>query len=118
MIQDVSDKLLSYRAGGMPVVVSGGTVFFQSVTWALAFQTGFNEDLATARVRAVTVAVSQFLAPGPDNGILYRSSLLAAAKAVPGVILGDASLVYPLGDVVPTDPTQMIRILTSGVTFQ
>jgi len=118
MIQAVSDKLLSYRAGGMPVVVSGGTVFFQSVTWALAFQTGFDEDLATARVRAVTVAVSQFLAPGPDNGVLYRSSLLAAAKAVPGVILSDASLVYPLGDVVPTDPTQMIRVLPTSVTFQ
>ena len=114
----MSDKLLSYRAGGMPVVVSGGTVFFQSVTWALAFQTGFDEDLATARVRAVTVAVSQFLAPGPDNGVLYRSSLLAAAKAVPGVILSDASLVYPLGDVVPTDPTQMIRVLPTSVTFQ
>lgn len=117
MIQDVSDELLSWRAGGMPVVVVGGTVVYQTVRWLPAFQTGYDETLAVARLRAVSVAVSQFLPPGPSGGTLYRSALLAAGKQVPGVILSDSALAYPLGDVVPTDVTQMIRILSEGVTF-
>jgi uncharacterized phage protein gp47/JayE len=117
MITAVSDSLLNWRAAGIPVFVLGGVVEFQTVQWHLAFKLGFDERLATSRVRAVTVAVSQFLPPGPDNGILYRSSLIAAAKNVPGVILSDASLLYPLGDVVPTAAEVMIRILNTAVTF-
>ena len=117
MLTAVSDSLLNWRAAGIPVFVIGGTVVFQTVQWHLAFKVGFDERLATARVRAVTVAVSQFLPPGPDNGILYRSSLISAAKNVPGVILSDSSLLYPLGDVVPTSAEIMIRILPTAVTF-
>lgn len=117
MIEAVSNELLEWRAGGIPVTVQGGTVFYQTVRWLPAFQTGYDETLAVARLRAVTVAVSQFLPPGPAGGTLYRSALLAAGKQVPGIILSDASLAYPLGDVVPTDVTQMIRILSEGVTF-
>jgi uncharacterized phage protein gp47/JayE len=117
MIQAVSDMLLGYRAAGIPAIVLGGTVTFQAVQWSLAFKTGFDEKLAVSRVQAVTVAVSQFLPPGPENGILYRSSLIAAAKQVPGVIVSDSSLVFPLGDVVPVAVTEMIRVLPTGVTF-
>jgi uncharacterized phage protein gp47/JayE len=117
MVTAVSDTLLNYRAAGIPVFVLSGVVVYQTVQWNLAFKAGFDEKLATSRVQAVTVSVSQFLPPGPDNGILYRASLISAAQQVPGVILSDASLVYPLGDVVPTTPEQMIRILSSGVTF-
>jgi len=109
--------LLGYRAAGIPAIVLGGTVTFQAVQWSLAFKTGFDEKLAVSRVQAVTVAVSQFLPPGPENGILYRSSLIAAAKQVPGVIVSDSSLVFPLGDVVPVAVTEMIRVLPTGVTF-
>jgi uncharacterized phage protein gp47/JayE len=114
MIRAVSDKLLGYRAGGMPVIVIGGVVIYQPVQWALAFQFGVDEKLATQRVRAITVAVGQFLAPG---GTLYRSKLISAASQVPGVIIKDSALLLPLGDVEPTAGNQMIRILPEGVTF-
>ena len=117
MITAVSDSLLNWRAAGIPVFVISGVVVFQTVQWHLAFKVGFDEKLATARVRAVTVSVSQFLPPGPDNGILYRSAIIAAAKNVPGVILSDSSLLYPLGDVGPTSAEIMLRILPTGVTF-
>ena len=122
MIQDVSDMLLGYRAAGIPVFVQGGVVVYQAVTWHLAFQAGFDESLAESRVRAVTVAVSQFLPPGPGAGTLRTASLIAAARSVPGVILSDdpllgSSLAYPLGDVVPTAQNQMIRVLPTQVTF-
>ena len=117
MVTAVSDSLLKWRAAGIPVFVLSGTVEYQTVQWHPAFKLGFDEKLAISRMRAVCVAVSQFLPPGPDNGILYRSALISAAQNVPGVILSDASLLYPLGDVVPFDPTVMIRILPTGVTF-
>ena len=117
MIQEVIDTLLEFRAAGIPVQVLGGTVTNIAVTWKLAFLTGFDEQLATARVRAVTVALAQFLPPGPQSGILYRSNLIAAAKSVPGVIVRDDSLAYPLGDVVPSSPVEMLRVLPTSVTF-
>ena len=117
MISEVSDELLAWRAGGIPVQVIGGIVVYQTVQWHLAFKTGFDEKLATDRVRAVSVAVAQFLPPGPDGGILYRSALLAAAKQVPGVILSDASLIDPSGDIVPASVETMVRVLNTGVTF-
>ena len=122
MIQDVSNMLLSYRAAGIPVFVQSGTVVYQAVTWHLAFGSGVDETLAESRVRAVTVAVSQFLPPGPGAGTLRTASLIAAARSVPGVILSDdallgSSLAYPLGDVVPSGTSQMIRVLPTSVTF-
>jgi hypothetical protein len=95
--------------------VVSGIVFQQAVTWSLTFQTGVNEALAISRVRAVSVAVAQFLAPGAT---LFRSKLIAAASSVPGVLISDSSLVYPAGDIVPTATSQMIRVLATAVTFQ
>jgi hypothetical protein len=117
MVTAVSDKMLGYRAAGIPVFVLTGTVVYQAVQWALAFKTGYDETLATSRVRAVTVAVGQFLPPGPANGTLYRSTLISAAQQVPGVLVSDSSLVMPMGDVVPASAGEMIRILPTSITF-
>ena len=116
MIQDVNDALLEYRSGGIAVQVIGGTVTYQAVEWELGVQTGFSEDLAIARVRAVTVALAQFLPPG-TTGTLYRASLFAAAKSVPGVVLSASSLRQPETDKVPATPQTMIRIQPTSVTF-
>lgn len=115
MIKAVATMLLGYRACGIYVQVVSGIVFQQAVTWSLTFQTGVNEALAISRVRAVSVAVAQFLAPGAT---LFRSKLIAAASSVPGVLISDSSLVYPAGDIVPTATSQMIRVLATAVTFQ
>ena len=114
MVTAVINMLLTYRCGGIYVQVLTGTVFQQTVTWSLAFETGVNEALAVSRVRAVTVAVAQFLGPG---AILYKSMLLGAAQKVPGVVISDRALVLPAGDVIPTSPSQMIRIATTDILF-
>lgn len=114
MIQEVRDTLLEFRAAGIPVQVVGGQVIYQPVVWELGFLTGFDSALATSRVRAVCVALAQFLAPG---AILYRSSLIAAVRSVPGVVVTDTALVLPAGDIVPADVFTMIRILSTGITF-
>jgi uncharacterized phage protein gp47/JayE len=117
VVTAVSDKLLGYRAGGMPVRVLTGLVAYEAVQWRLAYKTGYNEKLCRERVRAVTVAVSQFLPPGPERGALYRGALIAAAQQVPGVIVQDTSLLAPLGDNYPATPQTMIRVLPQSVTF-
>lgn len=117
MVTTVSDKLLQYRAGGIPVHVLTGVVARESVQWQLAYKTGYNEKLCRERVRAVSVAVAQFLPPGPARGTLYRGALIAAAQQVPGVIVQNSSLLYPLGDVVPSTSQTMIRVLPQSVTF-
>ena len=94
LLKAVANALLAYRALGIYVMVLGGVVFQQAVQWTLSFLSGTNEALAESRVRAVSVAVAQFLAPGAT---LLRSSLISAAQSVPGVIVGDSSLVTPAG---------------------
>jgi uncharacterized phage protein gp47/JayE len=117
MLQQVRDKLIEFRAEGIPVQVIGGFVSYVPVAWKIGTLTGYDEALVVSRIRAVTVAVAQFLAPGPDVGVLYRSTLIAVAKTVPGAVISDSSLAYPLTDVVPASVDQMIRVLPEGITF-
>jgi hypothetical protein len=99
MLQRVRDNLLRFRAGGIPVFVQGGSVINELVEWSVAYLPNFNTVQVRNQLRAVTVAVAQFLEP---NETLYRSSLIAAARAVPGLVVNEDSLVAPAGDVIPS----------------
>jgi hypothetical protein len=114
MLQQVKDILITYRAAGIPVDVSGGTVLPQAVRWNVDFAAGIDQDAAREQVRAVTVAVTQFLRPGQT---LFRSSLIAAAKSIAGVVVNDNSLELPVGDTVPSLVTQLIRTAPQDVMF-
>lgn len=115
LIQSVIDTMIDWRALGIPVEVIGGSpapaVF---VVWDLEFQTGIDTVLAATQIQAVTSAAAQFLNPGET---LYKSTLIAAARTVPGVIIHEGSLVAPLGDVVPTSSNLVIRIPIANVSF-
>ena len=115
MLTQVRDKLLKYRTAGIPVFVVGGTAVYPSVTWSgLEYLTGIDTVAAQNAVRAVTVAVSQFLAPGEK---LRRAALIAGAQAVPGVIVPEGALTVPTGDIVPATPSTLIRIRATNVTI-
>lgn len=113
MLQNVRDALLEFRALGVPVFIQGGSVFNQSVTWDISVQTGFDSTQVQDDVRAVTVASTQFLNPGEP---LYRSSLIAAARTVPGAIVGANALVTPADDIVPAE-TELVRVVGEDVSF-
>lgn len=115
MIQAVNDKMIEFRAAGIPVFVSSGLVAYEPVVWDLDFLTGVDTVAATADVRAVTSAITQFL---PSGAGLYRGTLIAAAKTVPGVIVRDSSLVAPAGDVFPVDNQHYIRVRPVDVSFE
>lgn len=114
MIQGVIDALLAFRAGGIPVFVTGGTVVFEPVSYHLSFASGIDTVAATAQVRAVASAFSQFLRPGQT---LLRSDLFAAARAVPGTIVGADALPVPVGDIVPVSNSTIIRVRPQDVSF-
>jgi uncharacterized phage protein gp47/JayE len=114
MIRAVIDMLLTFRAAGIPVQVIAGVVRNESVAWKIAYLTGVNQPQAQAEVRAITVAVGQFLRPGDTA---YRAALLAGARTVPGVVISADSLQLPLGDIVPVDNTQIIRFQPQDVAF-
>jgi uncharacterized phage protein gp47/JayE len=114
MIQGVIDVLLQYRAAGIPVFVSGGNVVFEPVVFHLSFASGIDTVAATAQVRAVASAFSQFLRPGQT---LLRSDMLAAARAVPGTIVGADALPVPVGDIVPVSNSTIIRVRPQDVSF-
>lgn len=122
MLQAVTDLLLDFRACGIPVTVIGGLLNNTTpVIWNIQVESGFDSVAVAAQVRAVTAAITEFLAPG---AVLYRSSLIAAARTVPGAIVTDTSLVSPALDVVPTDPSTglpsprvLLRVLSQNVSF-
>lgn len=115
MIQSVVNALLGFRAAGIPVFVSGGQVVFEPVIYSPDFQTGIDTVKASSQIAAVAVAMSQFNQPGQK---LLRSTLIGAAKTVPGVIMPDSGLVAPVSDVVPATNQTIIRVRTQDVSFQ
>jgi uncharacterized phage protein gp47/JayE len=115
MLTDVRNILVTYRAAGIPVQVTGGLPVFQPVVWRnIAFVTGVDQALVIEQLRAVTSAVSTFLAPGDP---LFRSRLITAAQTVPGAIINDQALASPAGDVYPATIEEVIRVRPIDVSF-
>jgi uncharacterized phage protein gp47/JayE len=117
LVLAVTNELLEYRAGGIPVIVIGGSLEVPSplIEWhGMSFDSGIDTVRASEQVRSATVACAQFLAPGE---ILYRSSLIAVARTVPGVIVSDMCLTVPVGDIVPTTNYKILRVQPGDVSF-
>jgi len=114
MIQGVIDNLLTFRAAGIPVFVSGGVIQFEQVIYNLEFQAGIDTVAASSAVRATLVAITQFYRPGQP---LLVSDCAAAARAVPGVIVNAGSVVAPVGDVEATSNSQILRVRPQDVSF-
>lgn len=114
MVQAVKDEMLAWRPIGIPIFVSGGIVQFEAITYRLSFEPGVDTVAASEEVRAVAVAVAQFLNPGQT---LLRAQLTQVPLAVPGVVISDSGLVAPIGDIIPDDNTHMIRVRPQDVSF-
>lgn len=114
LIAEVVSALREYRAGGLPVIVVGGTPVFQTITYHLSFLTGIDTVLAFDQVRQATVARVNLQAPQEP---LRRSMLFEIARSVPGVVVPDDGVTVPAGDVVPLVGTgQVIRTSPELVT--
>lgn len=109
--QLVLDALLEYRGGGAIVDVYGAVPSYQTIELDLSYTAGTDTLAAWNTVRTVVVARVNSLQPGET---LHLSLIIEAVRSVPGVIVSDAAVVAPVGDVVPT-AGQVIRTRTDLV---
>jgi uncharacterized phage protein gp47/JayE len=108
----VASALEEYRAAGIVVTIYGGTPVYESVELSLSYSAGTDTAAAWAAVRSAVVAAVNALGPSET---LRVSTIIAAAKTVPGVIVSDSAVVVPAGDVVPA-AGQIIRTRSDLVT--
>lgn len=109
--QLVLDALLEYRGGGAVVDVYGAVPAYEIIELDLSYIAGTDTLAAWNTVRSVVVARVNSLRPGET---LRVSLIVEAVRSVPGVIVSDAAVVAPVGDVVPT-AGQVIRTRTDLV---
>lgn len=115
LVQAVRLALLEARGGGMPVHVVGSSPSLQGIVLAGNVLAGYDPDTVKAAVRARVVGAVNRLAPGET---MSRALILATARAVPGFVVNDSTLVAPTADVVPATASQTLRTDTTLVTFQ
>jgi uncharacterized phage protein gp47/JayE len=113
LVNKVRVALRDWRAGGVAVRVLGAIPTFVDVVLAIGYLDGFATASVQNQARAVVVDAVNRLAP---NEPLLRSSIVAALKTVPGVVVFDSSVKTPIGDLYPT-LGQVFRTTPAQVTF-
>lgn len=98
LVAAVTSALEEWRAAGIYVQVLGGTVTFVDIGIALEVDSEYDSGLVADAVRVAVVAALNQLAPGET---LYHSTIIAACKAVPGVV--DATVTDPVAALVPDE---------------
>lgn len=110
-------SLLEYRALGIPIRVTAGTIDFIPIEFS---GTGFDSTIvndtsvsrANVRLRIVSALGNQ--QPGQE---LLRSTILAAAKSEPGFIVEDSNLIEPSLRLVPSTKDITFRTRPELITF-
>jgi uncharacterized phage protein gp47/JayE len=99
----VRRTLLEYRGWGVPVsVIPAVPQYVEVRATGLQFVANVNTAEVLDRAAASVEAHVNGLPPGTT---LYRAGLLAALQKVEGLIVPDAALALPLGDLVPSTGT-------------
>lgn len=112
----VVQSLDEFRAGGIAVLVSTSIPELISISLALTFSRSVETAALAETVRA---AIVEFINNLPVNGTLLRSDLEAVlARYKPdGLIVNEATIVEPAGDVVPI-AGRTFRTLSNLVSAQ
>lgn len=100
---EVEDALDDWRPAGMHVEVVGATVTYVTIAIALTVSSAFDTTSVEAAVKSAVVAALDGFAPSQT---LHHSDIIAAAKAVAGVV--DASVTLPVTAVAPAT-TEVLR---------
>ena len=106
---------LEFRAAGIPVQAIAGTPQFVNVDFVgTSFDTSIVLDTSQAAddVRSFIVAALNNQRPGQN---LLRSTIIAAAKNVPGFVIEDSDLVEPAGALIPASSDIAFRTLREKI---
>jgi len=112
-VQAVID--LSWAAFGVVPRVVGGSP--RSVPIIVSPRLRYGHDIVRARRNTVEALVALGSRQFPGEKLLY-ADILAALRRVPQLVVDDATLVAPIGDVEPTERNDVLRILPADVSFQ
>lgn len=110
-------NLLEFRCAGIPVQVIPGVPQFISITFAgTEFDTSIVTDTVTSAddVRTRIVAALNNQRPGQT---LLRSTILAAARSVPGFVVDDVDLTSPVAALIPATTASAIRTRKELITI-
>lgn len=113
LAEEVRVALEDYRSAGIAVLIVTSIPLIVDVELALAFKAGVDTKTLSDEVVA---AVVEFVNSIPVNGTLYRGQLFSVLQrfAADGLIPTEASVVAPVGDLVP-DVGQTIRTTLANV---
>jgi len=93
--------LIEYRPIGIPVVISEATPQYVSIKFvAAAYDTRLVTDTGAAN-DDVRTAIIGALENQQAGGLLYRSTILAAARSVVGFVIEDTNLTEPAATLIP-----------------
>lgn len=109
-------NLLNFRLAGGAVSVVPGTIQFIDVEFAdLEFDTNIVLDTSAAfeDVRTAVIAAINNQRPGQS---LLRSTIIAAARSVPGVLIEDSDLTEPVGTLNPATNSVTFRTTRERIT--
>jgi uncharacterized phage protein gp47/JayE len=111
--QAVRSALDEYRAAGIAVIIFTSAPFIVEITLDLRFRANVDTVTLTDNVRG---AVVEFVNSLPVNGTLYVAQLYSVLQRFTedGLIPDQASIVAPVGDLVP-DVGQTIRTTRENV---
>jgi uncharacterized phage protein gp47/JayE len=114
LADQVRSALDDFRAGGIAVLISTSIPLIVQVQLHLSFQANVDTVSLTEAVRGAVVAFVNNL---PVNGPLYLSDLYSTLQTfvVDGLIVNQATIVAPVGDLVPP-VGQTIRTTFENVT--
>lgn len=108
---------LEYRALGIPVFLGGGVPDYVDIEFTdVEFDASIVSDTGACfeQVRTRVVAALNNQLPGQK---LLRSTILAAARAVPGFLVEDTDLTEPLSTLVPGTTSTVFRTKPELVTL-
>lgn len=113
LAQLVRANLEDYRAGGVAVIIHESMPYLVGITLALSYRAGVD---TVALQEAVRAAVVEFVNSLPVNGTLAVGDLYSVLRryADDGVVIGQGTIVAPVGDLVP-DVGQTLRTTPENV---
>lgn len=115
LAQTVQNALNDYRAAGIQVVVTPSLPLLVAIQLLLVFQAGVDTVTLGAQVQA---AVVNFVNNLPVSAPLYLAQLQSVLQrfASQGLIVGQGTIVSPIGDLIP-GPGQTIRTTLALVSI-
>lgn len=104
-------SLLEYRALGIPVQILAGVPQYVNIRYIPRFNTALVRNTSAALVDVNLAIVAALSTQAPDQN-LERSTILAAIRSVPGVLVDPEDLIEPAGVLVPAATGNVFRTRT------